>query len=144
MIDRTWVFSQDGTHFRHLYLSHVACMLSVSLQHYGLQPIRVLCPWGSSGKNTAVGCHFLFQGIFLTQELNLLLLCRLHWHVASLPLGSPGKPICPMVLLLSRFSRVRLCVTPQAAAHQAPPSMGFSRQEHWSRVPLPYLSYSRF
>jgi len=31
-------------------------------------------------------------------------------------------------LLLSRFSRVRLCATPQTAAHQAPPSLGFSRQ----------------
>ena len=35
-----------------------------------------------------------------------------------------------LLLLLSRFSRVRLCVTPQTAAHQAPPSLGFSRQEH--------------
>ena len=33
-----------------------------------------------------------------------------------------------LLLLLSRFSRVRLCVTPQTAAHQAPPSLGFSRQ----------------
>ena len=40
-----------------------------------------------------------------------------------------------LLLLLSRFSRVRLCVTPQTAAHQAPPSLGFSRQEHWSRLP---------
>ena len=37
-----------------------------------------------------------------------------------------------MLLLLSRFSCVRLCVTPQTAAHQAPLSLGFSRQEHWS------------
>ena len=44
--------------------------------------------------------------------------------------------IC-MLLLLSRFSRVRLCVTPQTAAHQAPPSLGFSRQEHWSGLPFP-------
>ena len=43
-----------------------------------------------------------------------------------------------LLLLLSRFSRVRLCVTPQTAAHQAPPSLGFSRQEHWSG--LPFLS----
>ena len=34
------------------------------------------------------------------------------------------------------LSRVRLLATPQTAAHQAPPSMGFSRQEYWSRVPL--------
>ena len=42
-----------------------------------------------------------------------------------------------LLLLLSRFSRGRLCATPQTAAHQAPPSLGFSRQEHWSRLPFP-------
>ena len=41
-----------------------------------------------------------------------------------------------LLLLLSRFSRVRLCATPQMAAHQAPPSLGFSRQEYWSGLPL--------
>ena len=35
------------------------------------------------------------------------------------------------------LSHVRLLVTPWTAAHQAPPSMGFSRQEYWSGVPLP-------
>ena len=47
------------------------------------------------------------------------------------------------LLLLSHFSRVRLCVTPQTAAHQAPPSLGFSRQEHWSGAPLPSPAISR-
>ena len=37
------------------------------------------------------------------------------------------------------LSRVRLLVTPWTAAHQAPPSMGFSRQEYWCGVPLPSL-----
>ena len=41
------------------------------------------------------------------------------------------------LLLLSHFSRVRLCATPQTAAHQDPPSLGFSRQEHWSGLPFP-------
>ena len=41
------------------------------------------------------------------------------------------------VLLLSHFSRVWLCATPWTAAHQAPPSLGFSRQEHWSGLPFP-------
>ena len=40
-------------------------------------------------------------------------------------------------LLLSHFSCVRLCVTSSMAAHQAPPSLGFSRQEHWSGLPFP-------
>ena len=35
------------------------------------------------------------------------------------------------------FSRVRLFETPWTTAYQAPPSMGFSRQENWSGVPLP-------
>ena len=42
-----------------------------------------------------------------------------------------------LLLLLSRFSRVRLCATPETAAHQAPLSLGFSRQEHWSGLPFP-------
>ena len=42
-----------------------------------------------------------------------------------------------LLLLLSRFSRVRLCATPLTAAHQAPPSLGFSRQEQWSGLPFP-------
>ena len=42
-----------------------------------------------------------------------------------------------LLLLLSRFSRVRLCATPETAAYQAPRSLGFSRQEHWSGLPFP-------
>ena len=38
------------------------------------------------------------------------------------------------------LSRVWLLATPWTAAHQAPPSMGFSRQEHWSGLPLPSLT----
>ena len=38
------------------------------------------------------------------------------------------------------LSRVRLLATPWTAAYQAPPSMGFSRQEYWSGVPLPSLA----
>ena len=44
-----------------------------------------------------------------------------------------------LLLLLSHFSHVRLCVTPQTATHQAPLSLGFFRQEYWSRLPLPSL-----
>ena len=50
------------------------------------------------------------------------------WEIKSIPL---------LLLLLSRFSRVRLCATPCTAAHQAPPSLGFSRQEHWNGLPFP-------
>ena len=46
-----------------------------------------------------------------------------------------------LLLLLSRFSRVRLCVTPQMAAHRAPPSLGLSRQENRSGLPFPSPMY---
>ena len=56
-------------------------------------------------------------------------------QVDSYQLSYPGSPQNGM--LLSRFSRVRLCATPETAAHQAPRSLGFSRQEHWSGLPFP-------
>ena len=45
--------------------------------------------------------------------------------------------ICINIHRLSRFSCVRLCTTPWTIARQAPPSMGFSRQEYWSGLPFP-------
>ena len=56
-----------------------------SLQPWGLSSDRLLCPWNSPGQNTGVGCHFLLQGIFLTQGSNLSLLCLLHWQTDCLP-----------------------------------------------------------
>ena len=44
--------------------------MSASLQPYGLQLARLLCPWDLPGKNTGVRCHFLLQGIFPIQILN--------------------------------------------------------------------------
>jgi len=71
--------------------------------------------------------------------------------------GSPSGPAVPGILQartlewvaisssnawkwkvkVKSLSRVQLFATPWTAAYQAPPSMGFSRQEYWSRVPLP-------
>jgi len=48
-----------------------------------------------------------------------------------------APPWNQLLLLLSHFSPVQLCATPETAAHQAPPSLGFSRQEHWSGLPFP-------
>ena len=56
----------------------------------------------------------------------------------------PDSLLLLLLLLLSRFSRVRLCVTPRTAAHQASPSLGFSRQEHWSGLPFPSLQFFFF
>ena len=55
---------------------------------------------------------------------------RIEWWASS-------PRIWRLLLLLSHFSHVRLCATPWTAAHQAPPSLGFSKQEHWSGLPFP-------
>ena len=56
---------------------------------------------------------------------------------ACLTLLAAAKGLPLLLLLLSRFSRVWLCAAPWTAAYQASPSMGFSRQEHWSALPFP-------
>ena len=48
-----------------------------------------------------------------------------------------------LLLQISCFSHVILCVTPETAAHQAPPSLGFSMQEHWSGFPFPLSTYKK-
>ena len=65
-----------------------AAVVAVSVRPYGTQHASFLCPWDSPGKDTRVGCHFLFQGIFLTQGSNKHVL---HWKVGSSPLAPPRK-----------------------------------------------------
>ena len=65
--------------------SRCYCLVAKScptlLQPHGMWPTRLLCPWYFPGKNTGVGCHFLLQGIFLTQGSSL---CLLQWEADSL------------------------------------------------------------
>ena len=85
-----------------------SCMLS-PFSHVRVCNPMDCSPPGSSvhgdspGKNTGVGFHFLFQGVFLTQRSNLRSLCPLHWQVDSLPLAPPRKPshsyFCPCLVL---------------------------------------------
>ena len=56
----------------------------------------------SLGKDTGLSCHALLQGIFLTQGLNLCLLCLLHWEVSSLPLMPRWKLYWPTLGLNSK------------------------------------------
>ena len=67
----------------------------------------------------------------------------LYGYISSLLFKVVRKVKCDMkglllLLLLNHFNRVQLCETPQMAAHQAPLSLGFIRQEHWRG--LPFLS----
>ena len=73
----------------------------------------------SSGKNTGVGCHFLFQRIFSTQGSNSCLLHVLHWQVGSLPAEPPVKTYDVCVLAQSCLSRCDPmdCSPPGASVH---------------------------
>ena len=82
--------------------------------------------WGNNGN----GEKLYFWGSKITADGDFS-----HEIKRRLLLGR--KVMANLLLLLSRFSRVRLCATPEMAAHQAPPSLGFSRQEYWSGMPLP-------
>ena len=64
-------------------------VMSDPLQAHELYPTRLLCPWGSPGKNTRLGSQSLLQGIFLTQGVNPgLLRCRQILYLLSHQ-GSP-------------------------------------------------------
>ena len=60
-------------------------------------PARLLCPWDSPGKNTGVGCHFLLQGIFPTQESNPSLLhCRqIIYQLSCAAAAAKSLHLCP-------------------------------------------------
>ena len=107
-------------------------------------------PWDSPGKNTGVGHHFLLQGMKVKSESEVTsVVCnsvqphRRQPTRLLCPYDSPGKNTgvgCHFLLKCMKvksLSRVRLSATPWTTAYQAPPSMGFSRQEYWSRVSLP-------
>ena len=85
----------------------------------------------------SIYCYWLMSVIlleFYRLSLHLSLICL--FSCASIIMKHIPSYI-RLLLLLSRFSCVRLCVTPWTAAYQASPSMGFSRQEHWSGLPFP-------
>ena len=130
--------------------------MSNSVRPQRWQPTRLRCPRDSPGKNTRVGCHFLLQCMKVKSESEVtqscltlcdpmdcsLLGCSVHgiFQARVLEWGAIAFSIewhVQCACLLSCFSHVRLLATPWTAAHQAPLSMGFSRQEYWSGVPLP-------
>ena len=93
----------------------VTSVVCNSVQSYGPQPARLLCPWDPLGKSTGVSCHVLLQGIFLTQGLNPgLLYCRqILYHRAprKAPESATGIHISPLFwisrkALLNRFIQV--------------------------------------
>ena len=79
------------------------------------------------------GCKYLFRTyIKLTLKMH-----SKYIRYRQILFDSTYMMYLLLLLLLSHFSGVRLCVIPETAAHQAPPSLVFSRQEHWSGLPFP-------
>ena len=94
-----------------------------------------LVPFQFSASETMPGVWHLWHKSSLSERRNTHISL---WQVYRFipPLELPSSPVS-IPLLLSHFSRVWLCATPWTAAHQSPPSLGFSRQEHWSGLPFP-------
>ena len=123
----------------------IASVVSDSVQPHRQQPTRLHCPWDSSGKNTGVGCHFLLQSMKVKSESEVTPLCPTLSDLRDCsPPGSSVHGIFQARVLewgaiaFSRqvLSHVQIFIIPWTVAHQAPPSMGFSRQEYWSSLPF--------
>ena len=84
---------------------HAVCALVAQLCPTLCDPMNcsLLCPWDFPGKNTGMGCHFLLQGIFLTQRSNPCLLCLLHLQMGSLPLAKLHARDPKLIRMESRF-----------------------------------------
>ena len=91
--------------------------------------------------NSALSWKFQLKCFLLCYTVTLFPLLCFHSITIRHSFIQPGFTehllLLLLLLLLSHFSRVPLCATPETAAHQAPPSLGFSRQEHWSGMPFP-------
>ena len=79
---------------------------------------------------------YLYSFIYLVSS-STSILTSILWPQMPLPASAISSLFWQQLLLLSRFSHVQLCATPEMAAHQAPPYPGFSRQECWSGLPFP-------
>ena len=91
-------------------------------------------PYGHVKRNKGKLHFSLSHSSHIITHIHSLFPLLLLWVCMHLCLYHKGKDC--RLLLLSHFSHVQLFTTPWTAAHQASPSMGFSRQEYWSELPL--------
>ena len=103
------------------------------LVQYRCCPVAKSCPtlWPHELQHSRLPCPSLSPWVCLNS-------CPLsQWcHPTTSPSVAPFSSAIKKVKVKS-LNRVQLFATPRTVAYQAPPSMGFSRQEHWSGVPFP-------
>ena len=114
----------------------------------GAQSCPALCdPMNCSLPGSSV--HVIFQARILEwvdisssrgsplQELNSHILCLQYWKVESLPLHHLGSPFNKIKSEVKLLSHVGLFATPWTVVYQDPQSIGFSKQEYWSKLLFP-------
>ena len=104
--------------------------LKLIIQKTKIMASGPITPWQRDGETVETVTDFILGASKITADGD----CS---HEIKRRLILERKVMTHLLLLLSHFSRVRLCATPETAAHQAPPSLGFSKQEHWSGLPFP-------
>ena len=114
----------------------------VSYSPWGLNSVRhdfAICCCSVSQLHSTLGdpVDSTTPGFPVLQHLLEFAQTYVHWVGDAIQPSLPQAWWLLLLHLLSRFSRVRLCATPETAAHHTPSSLGFSRQEHWSGLPFP-------
>ena len=116
-------FMTDSSFFFSSFHNYLTCVYLMLCYAKSLQSCPTLCdPIDSSPSGSPI--------------LGTLQAKTLEWVAISFSSAWKWK------VKVKSLSRVRLLVTPWTSAYQAPLSMGFSRQEYWSGVPLPSLVYT--
>ena len=105
--------------------------LKINIQETKIMASDPITLWQIDGKTVETVADFIFLGFKITADGN----CS-HEIKRRLLLGRKLMTNL-LLLLLSCFSRVRLCATPYTASHQSLPSLGLSRQEYGSRMSFP-------
>ena len=107
--------------------------LKLNIQKTKIMAFGPITSWQIDGETMEAVTDFSFLGSKITADGD----CS-HEIKRRLLLGRKAMTNM-LLLLLSCFSRVRLCATSYTTAHQSPLSLGFSRQEYWSGLPFPPL-----
>ena len=110
------------------------CKLIKPLNGYSIQPLNSIA--AATAAKSFQSCPILCDPIDGSPPGSpvpgILQARALEWVAISF------SNTCKWKVKVKSLSRIRLLATPWTAAFQAPPSIGFSRQEYWSGVPLPY------